>query len=47
MGKNHKLAHKYFYKSIANKNVKEATRKLGRNTLCHCGSGLKFKKCCA
>jgi uncharacterized protein YecA (UPF0149 family) len=47
VGKNHKLAHKYFYKSIANKNVKEATRKLGRNTLCHCGSGLKFKKCCA
>ena len=47
VGENPKLAHRFFYKSIANKNVKEAPRKLGRNTLCHCGSGLKFKKCCA
>ena len=22
------------------------TAKLGRNDLCHCGSGLKFKRCC-
>ncbi|MEI8625919.1 SEC-C metal-binding domain-containing protein [Pseudoalteromonas sp. B137] len=47
VGENPKLAHKYFYKSIANKNVKKAPRKLGRNTFCRCGSGLKFKKCCA
>lgn len=23
-----------------------AKRKLGRNELCHCGSGIKYKKCC-
>ncbi len=47
VGERPKLAHKLFYKSIANKSPKEATRKLGRNTLCTCGSGKKFKKCCA
>jgi len=25
---------------------KSARRKLGRNELCHCGSGKKYKKCC-
>jgi hypothetical protein len=26
--------------------VRAATRKIGRNDLCHCGSGKKFKRCC-
>jgi hypothetical protein len=26
--------------------VIENTVKIGRNSLCHCGSGLKYKRCC-
>jgi uncharacterized protein YecA (UPF0149 family) len=26
--------------------IKELTEKLGRNDLCLCGSGKRFKKCC-
>ena len=26
--------------------VVENTVKIGRNSLCHCGSGLKYKRCC-
>ena len=25
---------------------KEAEKKVGRNEPCHCGSGMKYKKCC-
>lgn len=28
------------------KQVVTTTQKIGRNDLCHCGSGKKFKKCC-
>ena len=28
------------------KNSGSLTRKLGRNEPCHCGSGMKYKKCC-
>lgn len=33
----------WFYVSGEHKNIK----KIGRNDPCHCGSGKKFKKCCA
>jgi uncharacterized protein YchJ len=38
-----------FFKSIANmfnsKDGQDEVRSLGRNELCWCGSGMKYKKC--
>ncbi len=33
-------------KSLPRQPVKRSTAKIGRNDLCHCGSGKKYKKCC-
>lgn len=38
---------KLVYKSIFTANSKAITVNQGRNELCQCGSGLKFKRCCA
>lgn len=38
-----------FFKGITNmfssKNVQNEVRNIGRNELCWCGSGMKYKKC--
>lgn len=36
-------AHSYEYMSTYIKDIKD---KLGRNDVCVCGSGIKYKKCC-
>ncbi len=43
-----RLARHYFlFKEAVNKDNQEANReKIGRNELCPCGSGKKYKKCC-
>ncbi len=33
-------------KSLPRQPVKRSSAKIGRNDLCHCGSGKKYKKCC-
>jgi preprotein translocase subunit SecA len=33
-------------KSLPRQPVKRSQAKIGRNDLCHCGSGKKYKKCC-
>lgn len=38
--------YKKFTSRIMSKKVKNKKNKLGRNDICYCGSGLKFKKCC-
>jgi len=37
----------YFYDVYKNKPIRHETPLLGRNDPCSCGSGKKFKKCCA
>ena len=44
-----KVQHHFAATEVTPKKVKkkkEATRKIGRNDPCHCGSGKKYKKCC-
>jgi hypothetical protein len=36
----------FFTEGIMVKQMPFAVSKLGRNDPCHCGSGLKYKKCC-
>ena len=39
---------KWFYVARQNKGAHiESSAKIGRNDACSCGSGKKFKKCCA
>jgi yecA family protein len=44
-----KALHRYFYKPVkkADTTFIHATPKVGRNEPCPCGSGKKYKKCCA
>jgi hypothetical protein len=35
-----------FSESLNGKGRKQILAKVGRNELCHCGSGKKYKKCC-
>lgn len=37
----------YFVEGKEPKNSSQKSTKIGRNDPCHCGSGKKFKKCCA
>ena len=34
------------YTALEYNNMKKESKKVGRNDLCPCGSGLKYKKCC-
>lgn len=40
------LLEQIFNQDMAAKNMTKKSAKIGRNSVCLCGSGLKFKKCC-
>ncbi|WP_218972311.1 zinc-dependent peptidase [Labilibaculum filiforme] len=42
----YKLMSEVFNQNIQVRNMKKMNQKLGRNSPCPCGSGLKFKRCC-
>ena len=37
---------KYYLPEEIKEVLKSTKEKIGRNDLCHCSSGLKYKKCC-
>ncbi|WP_372750952.1 zinc-dependent peptidase [Labilibaculum sp.] len=42
----YQLMSEIFNQNLQTRNLKRTKQSIGRNSLCPCGSGLKFKKCC-